>query len=357
MRNQALAIVCSMASIAAVSQADVTVVTQVTSGGFHGMGGGKSLQTEMISGEHSRIEHNAGKPTGLAKLAGEQHSIVLTLLDKELIEHLNVPKKTYTEQSLKELRELFKDATHNAPDSDTAAPQKEQPPTHRITRAEFNVKATGASKTINSYPCREHVLTMLLEIENLQTHEKSETRMVSTLWVTPETAAIQQARKEQSAFAQAYMKKLGMEINPGQVSEFGTAMAAALTGAGNDELAKVLKRVPAEMKKIQGYPVVTQIDWYMKDPDAAKQETSTAPEESAEIDTANGLGGALGSFAANMTKKSVNKKIKEREQANADKPMISITSEVQSVSTHAVPAAQFAVPAGYKKIEMPKDHS
>ncbi len=193
---------------------------------------------------------------------------------------------------------------------------------------------------------------MLLEIEDLKTHEKGQTRMVSTLWTTPDTAALKQLRQEQLAFAQAYMKKMDIPLSPQDAGRFGAQMAAALMGAGQDELSKTLARVPQEMKKISGYPIVTKVDWYIEQAAAAraKQDTSTAAEPDAPVDVTS-VGGALTGLASNWAKKKTAQKIDEHHKSREGKPLISITTEIESVATDKISETEFTVPAGFKKIE------
>jgi hypothetical protein len=345
-----------VAGLAVSGFADVSVVSNVTSGGYQGWGGSKGTQVEMVQGGLRSRHDIASKMTGavLGNITHDADTATLTLLDEDVIRMLNLRKKTYTEQSLAELREAMKRAMAQQ-DAQESKPQKESAPTHRISRAEFKVNATGASKTINGFPCKEYVLTLLLEIEDLKTHEKGQTRMISTLWNTPETAALKQVRQEQAAFAQAYLKKMDVAISPRDLSAFGAQMAAALTGAGQDELSRALAKVPAEMKKLSGYPISTQVDWYMDQDQAAraKQETSTDAEPADAIDTSS-VGGALGSMAGHWAKKMATQQVAEKQKAHADKPLISILTEIQSVSTDKLPASDFSIPAGFKKIEQKK---
>ncbi len=347
--NRLAKIAVLLCSLPHLSWADVTLVRTIESAGFRGMGGSTTSETLVIQGSRQRREHRI-KMTGsmLGAMMKDRHQATLTLLDQDVIQTLNLPKKTYTEMSLKDLVGKAENALHS---QDEEKPEKESKPTHKISKAEFKVTPTGKSKTLHGFPCKEVVMTMLLQIEDLETHAKTETRMVTTLWMTPETGPLAQARKEETAFSKAYLKKLGVDFNAKDMKDFGAVMAAALTGAGEKEVSKALARMPEEIKKIGGYPIVTQTDWYLNEEEAGSEAVapSSASEESG-VDLSGGVEGALGGLASKWASKKVEKKMADRQKAQAGKPAFSVTSELQSLSTATAPDSAFAVPAGFKKV-------
>jgi hypothetical protein len=345
------AIVMVLAGTAA--RADVTWVHQVKSGGFKGWAASAGTEVRRLRGTSSR-EENLGKMTGavLGKITRASDRATLIRLDPGVIDRLDIRKKTYEETSIAEIQ-LMKEKAENK----TAQARREAgPPTHKITRSEFKVTSTGASKTINGFPCKQYLVEMLLEIEDLKTHDKGRMRMVTTLWTTPETAAMKQAHQEERVFAEAYLKKLGMDLSPQETARFGAGVMTQLSGAGEKDLDKALARATQEMKKVSGYPVVTQVDWYMEGAESTKapapQATAraSAAEEDSPVDVTHGVSGALGGLASNWAKKKVARKMEDRQQAQEGKTLFSFTSELQELSLDAIPESEFTVPAGFKKI-------
>jgi hypothetical protein len=334
---------------------DVTVVHHVTSTGYHGMGASEAMLTRVLKDHTSRDEQKT-KFTGkvLGTFVSDKDRVTLTRLDEEVIQMLNVAKKTYTETTFKELREAREKAMSNVQEDAQKNPEKgpEKPPTHKITKASFTVTPSSEQKTINGYSCKKYVLKMLLDIEDLQTHQTGEMRMDNILWTTTETASLKEVQKEELAFAQLYLKKLGLDTMPDDMRKMSEKMMASLSGAGEKDLAKALSRMGQEMKKIQGYPIVTQMDWYLtgSEPPTATQSAPEKTSEDTGIDTSNGVGGALGSLAGHWASKKAAQKMQEHQQAQAGKPAFSIVSELQSASTAAVPDEAFVIPAGYKKV-------
>jgi len=332
------------------ARADVTWVHQVKSGGFKGWGASAGTVVRRLSGTDSR-EENLGKMTGavLGKITRASDRATLIRVDPGVIDRLDIRHKTYEETSLAQIQQMKQKAENSA----AQPPREAGPPTHKITRTEFKVTFTGASKAINGFPCKQYLVEMLVEIEDLKTHDKSRMRMVTTLWTTPETAAMKQARREEQVFAEAYLKKLGMDLSPQETARFGAAMMAQLSGAAEKDLDKALARAAQEMKKVSGYPVVTRVDWHMEGAESAKAPASqaTAPASAAEepVDVTHGVSGALGGLASNWAKKAT-KSMEDRQQAQAGKPLFSFTSELQELSLDAIPATEFSVPVDFKKI-------
>ncbi len=341
--------------VAQVTQADVTLVHRVSSGGFKGWGASEGTEVQKIQGDKAREEHR-GKMSGavLSKLTSPSDHVTLTLMDKGVIDTLDVPKKTYTEYTMEQFQKQMEEARAKRP---TAKPEKPHPPTARISKAELKVKATGASQTINGFPCKEYLLTMLLEIEDLKSHEKATTRLANSIWTTPENAAMKQARQEEIAFARAFARKAGIALSPKDSKQFNAAMVAGMVGADPKELSKELARVSSELKKIEGYPVLTKIEWYIDSPEgAAKPAPKPAADDSRPVDVSHGMGGLLGSMASNYAQKKTSEKVEQKMQEHADKPLISGTSELLAISVDPLPASDFAVPAGFKKLASPREN-
>ncbi len=331
---------------------DVTMVYRTSSSGFHGMGASEGTEKRMVQGLRSRREDHH-KMTGavLGTMTRPRDSVTLTFLEKEVIDTLDPQKKTYTELSLKDMREAGNKAKQRTTPEEKTKPSG---PTHKITKAEFKVTPSEEVKAINGFSCKRYLLEMILEVEDLSTHQKSMTRMLDTLWMTPQTAELKKAQQEEQAFGQAFMQKMGLNSSPGDVRNFGSALAANLTGAGEKELSQALAHVPQEMKKLQGFPVVTQVDWYLAGSELKDQEKKESQAEASRPDTpvdlSNGVSGALGGLASSWAKKKVDKKMEQHARAQEGQPAFSLTSELESVSTEPLAESLFAIPAPYKRI-------
>ncbi len=322
--------------------ADVKVVRSMeTQAGFGGMGNSQRELMIWISGDKHREEQkNPIKPTMLEKMSGVGRPVI-TRLDKKLRWTLNAPKMNYTEQP------LVLPVTESAKEEPSASSNEsgeEEKPTMKITKAEFKVTPLSQKKTIGSFACEGYQLKMLLETEDLESHERSEMKMISTIWATPETGVLAQLKKEEEAYGKAYLKAIGVsDAAKADLRAIGGTMLTALAGSGEKELSKALSGMPTEMKKIKGYPVSTRVEWYGKDEAVAGGKE----EASEEVEIPTDVSSALGQFATGLAKKKM--EAKKPAPSVEGRLVLAMTTEVKSVDTSAIPADTFEVPAGFKK--------
>lgn len=329
---------------AAAVRADVKVVRSVETEAAMGLGGHPKVMTVWTGADRQREEQKSeGKPSMLEKLAGLGRPVI-TRLDKKVRWTINAPKKTYQESPLV-VPASAAESGESEPDTSSGSPEKA---TTKITKAEFKVTPLGQKKKIGSYSCDGYTLRAVLETEDLESHQRSEMRMVTTFWNAPLSGDLALLKKEEEAYSQAYQKAIGMDASAkAGMSFLGTAMIASIAGAGEKDLAKTLAGVPAELKKIKGYPVQTRVEWYGRDDAQADTETADASSEDVEIPTS--ISDALGGLASHMAKKKMESK---KPAATADgRLMFAMTTQIQSIETGTLPADVFEVPTGFKKVK------
>ena len=247
--------------------ADATIEPFIKSSGFKGMGAFEGAATKRYQGE-KMWDSTSTKFTGaiMSRIAGGSESATITRVDKGVYWTLDPKNKTYVERPIEAIKR--------------GEPGKEKPEQEkskvRVTKSEFSVKKTGASETINGFPCEEYLITWLLEMEDLETKAKSRSTMTNNLWTTPETATIRKAQAEEKAFHKAYAQKLGLQISPEEGKQMGMEIFAAMSGASKQEIEKGFARVKEEMAKVKGYPIRSVVNWSMEGdkPPAAEKEGS-----------------------------------------------------------------------------------
>ena len=94
------------------------------------------------------------------------------------------------------------------------------------------------------------------------------------------------------------------------------------------------------MAKVEGYPIVTEVKWQVKNDSTAKKPE--AKEEEPE-EPPTSLGGYIGNKIAKQTAKDN----KPKEEG----VMFSSYHEVKSISLDAVPETTFEIPDAFKKVE------
>jgi len=205
----------------------------------------------------------------------------------------------------------------------------------KIIRSEFKVDDTGESKTINEFPAKKYIITWVTEWENVRTGEKGTDRLVTDVWTTPLTGDLQQAREEELAFTKSYMKSIGIDADSLQQMILGTNWLALLGSMSEDGQQRRHKGsdFADEMKKIEGYPVIIDGQYF------AKREGGEA-EENEEEDSGDDVKGMLGGLAKKALKKG---------SKNENEPAFTYYTELIEFSPAKVGDDAFQIPANYKK--------
>jgi hypothetical protein len=335
-----LGVLCALALVvsgpAPAAWADSVIERYMRSDGVAGLGAFESttIQTTVPAAqrEESRLKFTGGFMGTLQKMARLGDNVRITRLDRDLVWTLDAEKRTYVEEPLTAKGERARPAPGGPP----PAREKGEPSDVVVTRNEFKVEKTGASKTINGFPCEEYLMTWLVETRNQKTGETGKSLMTNRLWTTPETAEIRAAQADEQAYSQAYLKKLGLEMSPADAQRF----LAGLTGLGEAEQQKALAQVAAEMAKVRGYTIASQLEW-------------TGEGSGGEGSAAGGGGGQAGAaqVLAQLGKLFGGGKKDEGARTGQERggPLFSLYTEIRSIRTVAAEPARFEVPAGYTR--------
>jgi hypothetical protein len=317
---------------------DATIESTVKTGGIKGMGASEGTLIKRYQGD-KEWESVSTKFTGaiLSRVAGGSESTNITRVDKGVYWNLDPKNRTYVERAI----EPFKKE-----DLSKERGEKEKSKA-RVTKSEFTVKKTGATETINGFPCEEYLITWLLEMEDLETKAKSRNTMTTNLWTTPETATIRKAQAEEQAFQKAYAKKIGLSISPDEAKQLGMEALGTMSGAPPEEIQKGLMRVKEEMAKIKGYSIRSVVGWTLEGEKgtAASKAEGTSSETTSE--SPKGIGGLLGGLAGKVTQKVTGEK--PSSTGGKDGPFFSSITEVKAINTDSVSAEVFEIPSGYVK--------
>jgi hypothetical protein len=310
---------------------------------FRGFGKFSLTQNEKISAEQRWADMKSDfKGQGIAgSMAGK--TILRSGDTGEIIDlpggsvyKLDNKKKEYTVGSIEKLKDQMGG-------EEAGAKEKEaETESHiKITKNEFKVEDTGEESVINNFPCRKYSVHWLMEWEDTQTGEKGTNRLETLVWTTPMNVTLESARKEELKFSKAYLEKLGVDIGKTEQDILGTRWLAILDtfGQTRGRTDRDVSKFSQEMAKIKGYPIVTDGKYFST---GQKQAGETAEKE--EKGTPTDVKGAVGG----LLKKTLKKKPADA-GASANEPALSFYTEVLGISTADLGAADFQVPAGYKK--------
>ena len=332
-----------------------------------------------ISGTRSRTDSDMVMQSKLVRFLA--HNTVgptadIVLLDSDKLYRLNLNKKEYTEQSFEELRANMQKALQGG--KADSADARQQPAAIDQSKCDWlppksDVK-TGAKATIAGFDAQQIIITAEQPCKDKQTGAICEIALTVDEWL----ASSFSTNEEITKYHQAYAQRLGLDTVSQDANERAKAMFSQYKGVWED--------IASKMKNAQGYPVRSSFSLAIggdqcKQAQTAKQQSgdsgsnpssgsasssgsSSAPTSPAEL--ANQVGAKLGSLFHRKKDDSQAAASNQGTQAptatatpaasaatgpSGTVPLMTISSELVSVSTAPIPANAFEVPADFKKVE------
>jgi hypothetical protein len=309
---------------------DTTIETTHKTSGFRGIAASKGTTIQRYQAYKLWESTTTGFAGAiLSKITGKQETITITRVDKGVYWTLDSEEMIYEEDPIVPL----KDMTGKKP-SDKKAEGKSKV---QVRKSQFTVKETGASETINGFPCKEYLITWLLEMEDVETKQRSLSTMTTNLWSTPETATVRSAQADVMKFQRAFARKLGVNVTPDEARLMGMEVFVAMSGMSEAELSKGLSRVQKKMSKIKGYPIRTEVTWNLEP--AGDASVKEGPGASTSTQDTAGRSCLFGGLAG----------LTGQQGPSGSAPLFSSEFEVKSIEVKPVPAKTFEIPTGYTK--------
>ena len=373
---------CLLSLGAQIASADVTTVQRLSIDGVGGMqiANMSGTTTTIISGERSRTQTDLQLQSKIVQMfargAGGAH-VDIVRLDLERIDHLDIAKKEYTETSLKQLREQLHGATAAA----AGAPHREEPKPTTIddSQCEWSdpkaeVKRTGEKATLAGFDAERLTITASQACKDKQSGQVCEFALSLDEWLAPHYAASAEAQKYHHAYAQ----KMGLAAAaPGRESRDIAERAQSMFGRYQG----IWSQIAAKTKDIKGYPIKTTFAFAVGGPQCQSAQTSNSTTAAADTSAPSqpaGPAAAVGQIGDKLAglfhKKPANPPPADAGGASNSStasagpsapaavaaaaplpdglvPVITLSSELVSVSTAAVDPSLFEVPADFKKVE------
>jgi len=360
--------------LASTAAADVTIRETTVSEGLGGFGNGTTHRTMTVAGDVSRSEDEATYTGRFKTLAGggkPRTSVSITRIDREVIWDLDPQKKTYTELTFAEMRELMAKGLAEADRSARDAEPGDDEMTFTV-----DVRRTGAKQDVNGFAAEQVIVTCVGRPKNAAKDAKGgEVRIVMDQWLAKSAPGA----KEMAEFGRRFAAKMGLDP---QLSNIAGTVQRMYGGA--------MKELAAKMKDLDGYPVRstftidgssgaaaaqgqesvaegpaqgagTPTGREREKAQAAADEKAQDRQDAGEIGAAAAsgqgvtgkLGGLLGRKLSGMAQRKTTEKVEKSvgEKASpgaAGGHMFKVVTEVTSISTSPAPAGSFEVPAGYK---------
>lgn len=343
--------------------ADVTIERVTKFGGFMGMGAFESAETQYVSGDKSRTDATR-KFTGalLGSLMSDSRTVTITRLDKDLVWEIDEKKKSYTEQSLTAAAEQMKQAQEEQGQQRGGAPetqdkQKQDEPQYKIIKNDILLTKTDEMKSVAGFQARKYVLRWDVEAEDVKTKDRITYLMLSDQWAALNEGPIKQLQQEETAFAQAYAKKLMGDDAAVMTKQYGFAALGGIIDEASVE------KFQKELAKIEGYPIVTHTTWSMggKEADGTTAQSTEDTATPAAMPTGadavmKSVGGMFGGLFGKKDGGETDTTADNRQAAATDPGknpdhvvLFDATTELKSIKAGPVPVEKFELSPNLKR--------
>jgi hypothetical protein len=296
-----------------------------TMGRMMGMFGGKAAKEGVI---------NTVAVKGNRKVTASENSSEIIDLDEQKIYNLDLKKKTYQVVTFDEMRRRLQEAQEKAAKAAKNENKDEKQPENQM-EFDFSLKESGQKRNINSYDCREVVMTITARQKGKTLEQAGGMVMTSHIWLGPNIPATREIAEFDQRYAKAMEGVFGSGASADQM-----AMAMAMYPGMKDMIGKM----QVESVNMQGAQILTETTM-----EAVKSQEQMSQEDQQKQDSSgtSGLGGIGGMLGRRISRK------KDAGGESADKPknrstILTMNHELLKVSTTFDPS-ELAIPAGFKE--------
>ena len=331
----------------AAAHADVTMQEQMSlsGSGMMKMANMTGTTTTVISGDRARTESNMRFESAMMRTfaGGSGDHVEIVRLDQDKIYSLNTKKKTYTETTFAEQRAKMQEAM----DAMNKGQASQQQATSGVDESECEwsdpkseVKRSGEKALIGGFQAERVTITATQSCRNKKNGQVCDFVLALDQWIAPGFEASSETQKYQLAYAE----KLGLgAASSRDFAERAQGMFGRYKGIWSELGTKM-----AELN-LKGYAVKSSFGLGVGGPQC--QSTQEAQAQGGPQSPPS-IGGALGGALGGMFKKK-----QEQPQAAAPPPtmagglmpLMTMSTELISISRDAVSPQSFDVPTDYKK--------
>ena len=360
LRPAALAALCGILTFASgIAQADITLERTMSVEGVGAMAFGNMSGTSRttISGDKSRTDSDIkmkSKIIGFLARNAVGPSAEIVLLDQDKLYHLNINKKQYTETTFEQMRAQLQKAS----DQMNSADEKKQPSAVDQSKCEWlppkaDLTKTGEKAQFAGYDSERVIITASQPCKDKETGSICEVALVLDQWLSTGFAESAEAQK----FYKAYAAKMGIDpTNSQDVSQRAKALFSQYKG--------IWTEIASKMQNVKGYPVKTSFTLALGGAQCKSSNTEQA-QQSQDNDSSSSPSALAGAVAGKLG--GLFHKKKDDADAPAAQPapavtpvalppgdvaLMTVSSQLVSVSTAGAGADAFIVPADFKKEEL-----
>ncbi|MEP6883835.1 MAG: hypothetical protein ABJC66_03700 [Gammaproteobacteria bacterium] len=340
-------------------QADVTIERSIAVDGVGAMAFANMSGTSktIISGDKSRTDSDMkmqSKIIGFLARNTVGPSADIVLLDQDMLYHLNLGKKEYTETTFEQMRAIMQKAS----DQMNLNAEKRQPSAVDQSKCQWLppkvvVNKTGEKAQFAGYDSERVTVTASQPCEDKETGSICEVALVMDQWTSNEFSENAEARK----FYNAYAMKMGMDPSN---SQDASQRAKALFG----QYKGIWTEIASKMRDVKGYPLKSSFTLALggaqcKDSKPDQAQSNRSDDASA---SPSGIAGALaGKLGGLFHKKKDDPDAPAAQTTPAVTPvalpegdvsLMTVSSQLVSVSSIGASADAFIVPVDFKKQEL-----
>lgn len=359
------AVLCLLVSAAMPVRADVTYTetTQVT--------GGSMLSMMKMAGAFNKQARQVGEPViSTVALKGNRmahispdHTEIIDL-DAETITNIDMLKRQYTVMTFAQMKQQIEAAAAKMKEQQPKSqPETQQQPSTTDVKFQVHVRNTGQSKDVSGLNASESIMAMSMDATDTTSGQTGSLAITNDLWLVPQIPGYDEVAEFYKRFALKMGTVFSSAINP--------AMLAQYQGAS-----KGMADMAEEMSKLKGTPVLQVMRMGMTTDGKPLPAASEAPlppppagpampsagdvaQQSASSAIASKLGGfGIGGFG--------HKKKADPPPADSDPTTTAAAQQTSSVLvetstqmggfSRTVNDASFAIPAGFKQVQMKSEN-
>jgi hypothetical protein len=269
-------------------------------------------------------------------------------LKEEKIYDLDMKKKNYKVITFAELRKQIEDAQKKAAEEmkkaqaeAKTAPQQQAPPPNdgKQMEVDFDLKASGQTKTINGFDAKEFIMTVTMREKGKKLEESGGMVLTSNIWEAPRIAAMKEIADFQIRFAKAIATPM---IQGASQEEMASAMAMY------PMMKDAIARARTEAVKMDGTPILTTTTIEaVQSAEQIAQSQQQQQQGSTSSSTPTNPTAAVGSLLGGLMKRG-QKPSNAAPVAPGHATIMTTTTEVLKVGTTVVDA-DLSIPAGFKE--------
>jgi hypothetical protein len=302
--------------------------------------GGMIAGMMKVAGAFSRQAREPMRSTVAVKgdrmIQGNEMHLQIIDLGKETITTVDFRKRTWSVMTFAEMAQALERLSEKMKEKQSGEMQ-----------FKVSANATGQTRQIGGAEAKEMLLKMEMEGTDAQSGQKGGMLILSHMWMAPKAPGYQ----EVTDFYRRMAQKLAWTP--------GTSMFSM----GRPDVAKGMTEVYKEMSKMDGMPVLQEINMTVEGQSGSEAQGQAQPTEQPpaqqQAEPAPSLGSALGSALGGRFGLGRRKKKENADQtATAPPPassspgsLIEMSTELSNFSAAPVDASRFEVPAGFKQVE------